>query len=405
MKLFKWTLIALEPVVMGTVVTATSCSEKTYFNYIKQIAPYAHYLEFDDYLEDKNLETLLHAPLGECTTIYKDGFYGRNFDNYYNDMPEFIVRVNAKKNRHASIGIANHYGLREGKWNAKKNKHELNLLPNHMMDGINDCGVVCNCNTVFYESNWEPWVGTLDSNYPKLHVCFMPRFVLDNASSAENAIELLSKCNIYGCKEVTGTDSNNFIMHMMVADSQNAFVVEFINNKMEVINFSQTLLPVMTNFYLKPLKDSTSFYEHSVGLERYDTACQKYNALQPNVDNFFNLLSEVTYSHFYDEHDGNPLKAWLSEHLTQSEIIIYKKYLQGIELQPTELEIAKQIQNQYEYFVSNTIPTFRDLFSKKQHEESTRFYISIHSSVYDIKSKKLIVSFQEEFNQRQEFQI
>ena len=92
------------------VLTLTGCTknintnDKLYHD-IKKANDYLYEITYDDYEYDKNLETVIPVEKFGCSSVKNGNFYGRNFDFIYNDIPEFVVKVNKKEERHASIGL------------------------------------------------------------------------------------------------------------------------------------------------------------------------------------------------------------------------------------------------------------------------------------------------------------
>lgn len=222
--------------------SATSCSNASMYQYQGKIADYLHEITYDDYRYDSNYETIDEAEAFGCSSVRCGNIYGRNFDYIYNDTPEFIVHVkeNKNKNRHASIAIATHFGLRENKLVAGKYDKQLELIPNLTMDGINDAGVVCSSNVVSMESNLN---GTINpetrpgEGLQELHVLFIPRYVLDNANSAEDAVNKL-KNNI----NIVGNLKNQFYIHVMIADKIKHILLSFLKIKDQLIIILMLLL-------------------------------------------------------------------------------------------------------------------------------------------------------------------
>lgn len=128
---------------------------------------------------------------GNCTAFRKGDLVGRNLDWKYAETAEYIINTPATKGRHASIGVAT--GLteltndvaEEGEWNDL-----YKILPFCMVDGINDQGVVIECNTVHLSDGTQTIIDD-DNNDITLAMIMIPRYVLDYANSAAHAVELL----------------------------------------------------------------------------------------------------------------------------------------------------------------------------------------------------------------------
>lgn len=344
----------------------TSCGgkNKNYYG-LKQIHPYLHEITFNDYREDVDLESIDNMEAFGCSSVRNGNFYGRNFDFIFNDVPEFVVRVKAKKGRHASIGIATHFGLRENQLVAGKYDRQLELIPNFTLDGINDCGVICSHNVVPY--NDIPEITGTNPSGKKLHMLMIPRFVLDNASSADEAVELLKQRNIYGSLH------KEEYLHIMIADANKTYVVEFLDNKV-VAQEKTGNKQVMTNYYLNTPEPT----EHSLGIERFQILSQNYDEGN-SLAGMRKLLSRVRYSNFY-RRLTNP--KWLSECNPQSLIkkdpaLAEKKYDEAISVLG--------------------IDYWNDLSNDLRNPANPLYWITVHNSTYDMEKRMLRVSVQEDY--------
>ncbi len=124
-------------------------STKTYST-PKKITDYLYEITYDSYTWDDDAGTVSFDEAFGCSSVRNGNYFGRNFDYFYNDVPEFLIRVNkSDKVKHASIGLAMHEGLREGK--VFTYDKQLEVVPNITLDGINDAGVICSCNVVMIE--------------------------------------------------------------------------------------------------------------------------------------------------------------------------------------------------------------------------------------------------------------
>lgn len=96
------------------------------------------------------------------------------------------------------------------------------------LDGINDAGVVCNINVVPTDD-----IGRTTGTGGKDDLCglCLVRFILDNADNAKDAINKLKTKNIW----MPNSGGYDLEVHLMVSDGTDTFVVEFIKNKMVVI--------------------------------------------------------------------------------------------------------------------------------------------------------------------------
>ncbi|MCQ2957136.1 MAG: linear amide C-N hydrolase [Mycoplasmoidaceae bacterium] len=212
---------------------ATSCSSM--HSNIVHRAKYLHEITFDDYIYDSNFVTTKEAKGFGCSSVRNGNYYGRNFDYVFNDVPEFVVRVkaNKEKKRHASIGIATHFGLHEEKLLKGEYQDQIDLIPNITLDGINDAGLICSHNVVSMEPNeveghkYDPQTNPENKEAKQLHMLFVPRYVLDNAATVEEAINLLTDNNV----NIMGNLNGEHNLHIMIADATRTCIVEFFHKK------------------------------------------------------------------------------------------------------------------------------------------------------------------------------
>lgn len=294
-------------------------------------------------------------------------FYGRNFDYIFNDSPEFVVKVAANEDRHASLGVATHYGLREVQMEQGLYDKQLEIIPNFTLDGINDAGVIASINVAPGKEDVGELTGTNPSGEP-LELPYVVRFILDNADSADQAIELLKERNLYG------TAVSDLYLHIMIADNDKTYIVEFIDNKM-VAEEKTGNEQIMTNFY-NNLPEPT---EHASGVERYAILQENYDE-GDSVVGMRTLMQRVKYSNTYN-YSNYPV--WYSESIPQSiiknqdspEFAIY-------------VEAFDAIRKDYWNYVTNDV----------RNPANTTFWHTTHNSVYDMSNKMLRVTVQEDYS-------
>ncbi len=339
-----------------------------------KIAPYLYEMSFTDYRADPEGEARQAVEAFGCSSVRNGNYYGRNFDYIFNDVPEFVVRVAAKEGRHASIGVATHFGLREDNMSKGEYTKQLEILPTFTLDGINDAGVIASINVVPGADDMGELTGTNPDGEP-IDAAEIPRYVLDNAGSADEAIELLKKRNI------SGTAVSGLYLHVMIADPEKTYIVEFIDNKMvaeEKFDDEQ----IMTNFY----NNLPELTEHSSGVERY--AILKANYAEGNsLSGMRELMQRVKYSNTY-MYSTSP--AWLSESMPQSVINnpgseLYAQYMSAIEA----------INRDYWNMKANDI----------RNPANNYFWHTTHNAVYDIANKQLRLTVQEDYGKYYDFYL
>lgn len=352
----------------------TGCNNKKemYYNFNKA-TDYLYEITYNDYKYDNNLETITDVEDFGCSSVRNGNYYGRNFDFIFNDVPEYVVRVNKTKNRHASIGITTLSGIHEGDDILNEHKNKLEILPNFTLDGINDAGVICSDNVV-PKNDVLPLTGT-NPVKENLHVAFIVRYVLDNASSADNAIELLNNKNIYGDL------GENYNLHIMIADKDKTYVVEFIDNKM-VAREKQGNEQIMTNYYV----NLDYITDNGAGIERYNILKDNYNE-GSTFDGMWNLMKRVRYSNTYLF--NNEIN-WYSEFIPQSVLNNDNK-----EQLNTYLDLLDEVRK--EYWVARTY--------EQRNPSNVSYWFTTHNSIYDIEKRKLRITIQENYNKYFEYSL
>lgn len=362
--------------LMSICLILSGCKKKddnkdSYYG-LKEVAPYLYEISYKDYPFDKNSETVTNVEDVGCSSVKNGNFYGRNFDFIFNDVPEFVIKVEKKKGRHASLGVTMLSTIHEGNDLEKTYKDKLILLPNFMLDGINDQGVIASINVV-PKADTLPITGT-NPGKEDLNSGFIVRYVLDNADSAEDAIKLLSERNIYG------DVGEHYNLHVMIADKNKTYIVEFIDNKMvteEKLGNEQ----IMTNFYTN-LDELT---ENSAGVERYKILQENYDE-GSSFDGMWNLLKRVKYSQAYL---FNQEEMWYSEFLPQS---VIKKGKTAIDKYMPLVDESKK-----GYWVARTYD--------ERTPANTNYWLTTHNSTYDISKKKLRITIQEDYTKYYEYTL
>lgn len=346
---------------------------------INKITDYLYHFICDTYDFDRaaqymrqleNSGTVLGAPA--CSTIRNGNYFGRNFDFVYSDLIDFVISIPRRANRYASVGVACSLGecttenIRYG-----ISDEVCNFLPFCVWDGINEKGVVFSTNVVPSLDLDRQTVGT-NSKKPLLYTSFIGREILDHAGSAREAIELLKKRNIMTPKISILAERED--LHFMIADEQDTYVVEFINNKL-VCRKNEM---IMTNFYL-----SLPPQPHACGLERYDLLVKHYDQAGHSMKSMSAVMKKLHYSQAYDVRTS---PFWYTEHLNCG-------LADGIDI---------TIFNMYQY------KDYIKEFAKKVSFAERRFdgpWHTTHSSIYDIGHRKLRIFSQEKYDIGYEFSL
>ena len=207
-----------------------------------------------------------------CTSCRTGDLIGRNFDWTYDDVDEFVIRVPATEKRHASIGVASAF--------FPTFLQELigvdDIIPMLTMDGINDQGVAINVNVVVGDPEVSgDTTGTKKGpkKGPKQdtdNLCagFVVRYILDNANSAEHAVELLKKSNLFS------VITQEF--HWMISDSKETYIVETVNNSLSILK-SKGKKAAMSNFHVSHSERCKEYNRHLGQNEKDYSQAEEYD--------------------------------------------------------------------------------------------------------------------------------
>lgn len=360
-------------------LTAISClagckNDKECFKYVKAVAPYLHEVVFDDYTFDEQRLTVQDYT-GSCSVVRNGNFVGRNFDYFYNNVPDFIVRMKAKKGRYASIGVAQTSLFKEADILSNNiNKEYMKLIPNVMMDGINEKGVfVCN-NVVANESVINQ--GT-NPGKEEMGVWFIARKILDHASTADEAIEIMKNYNIVG--DLFGYEN----LHFLIADANKTYVAEIIGSEL-VIEEKTGDEQIMTNFLL----NVDTMHDHPSGIERYNILKANYE-MSSTFKGMQDLLFKVRFSQSFNP-NMDPI--WISD----------AGYYTYEEMQNPEIISSYKNLLENEYY-----PGFTGDFNNniRCDDKNEAWWITVHNSTYDIQNKSFKIFVQEDYEHCFEFKI
>lgn len=346
------------------------------------IGDFPKVIKLEDYLYEITVDEmdqefgLSHATgIGACSEARHGNFQLRNYDWYLSQKTSFIVKVTANENRHASIGVSSISISKEDI--ANKNYSELfKVIPFTTLDGINDCGVYCGINVVPTGDKGRT-TGTNKNGKDLPNIC-IPRYVLDNATSAEHAINLLKYRNIYAINY----DGQQIELHAMISDINKTYIVEFVNNKMVVLE-QDINSAVMTNFYhtdwngeIKSVAlgntvedtEATGLTPHAEGLERYlilKGGIESVDSLEGGLE----LMRQVNFTKAYDK---SMLPFWYSELVGALGLTIYSTVA---EYEPV-------------------VDIFIEMFNNRDRNKPNTWQ-TVHTSCYDLQNKSMVVCCQE----------
>lgn len=266
---------------------------------------------------------------GACSSIRYNNILGRNMDWYYDEKAYVVFKMEKSDTaKYTSIGMGG--GLINNDEMKKATYNELyKVLPFMMIDGVNECGLSISTNVV-PSGDKGITTGTIPRIAKRLRLCGLqvPRYILDNFSSAHEAIEYIKD---YVSVYMPHNERIDEEVHFIIADTEKTYIVEFVNNELVDIEIEVNEegkfvgRPYMTNFYVDGMEvddethvvDTTSITPYSMGVERYNFITEKFDEIN-GVDEhenddatlIKNVLDGVQYTKAY-KGDTDPI--WYSE--------------------------------------------------------------------------------------------
>lgn len=337
------------------------------------------------------------VPAGGCSSWRNGQYHGRNLDWNQMDFACLVIQMpKGGKVKHASVALLNGNSIATQeflKTGVIEDKYKK-VLPCSVVDGINDAGVAININIVTHTPG-DKYVGKEGD----LSALCVVRYVLDNAGSVKEAIELLKGRKVcQSIVELVGDET-----HYMISDKDMTAVVEFDNGDMVVTEFnkgtdgfySEKGTPaIMTNLYDFAIErygiDTDEFYEHhplSMGVERWKTIEEQYaKAANSVMDNgmiaqsvwyFKNLIAEKT--------------PWLSENAVPT---AYGKDAEGWYFMKEGERVARDNFKAAETgfwnnYMSGYWAKYAETYGKMEdpHVKGNIYWETSHSVVYDLDEK------------------
>lgn len=253
---------------------------------------------------------------GSCSSVRNGNLLGRNFDWLYSTSVEFVVKTKANHGAYATVGISGNVPtLNRAFVESKAYSDMYRMVPFMIVDGINSEGLVCTMHVT--PLDYGKATGTIPEVYQKHEICslMLPRFVLDRFSTAQKAVEYLRDyVSIYTSQTL---HDQGYELHFMIADEINTYVIEFIDNNLQVIELKE--YPYMTNFNLFGIENNIdgSVYtpetqhdgfdaitangitEYGSGLERYNLINSKYSFTNSAIG-MKNLMRNLWYTNTYN---------------------------------------------------------------------------------------------------------
>lgn len=251
-------------------------------------------------------ERKIKESAGACTSWRSHDFHGRNLDWYQANYGCLIIQMPKGKNvKHANVALANsNTTITQDfiKAGGKVAEELRNIIATSVVDGINDAGVVININIVPYQPG-DKYIGAEGD----LCSQSVARYVLDNAGSVEEAIELLRGKKVRQSIVALAGDQT----HYMISDPSETAVVEWNNGEMTVTTYSKQENgwfsangnpAIMTNFFdfageIHPVGSEEFYNLHptAMGVERWFSVKEQLPTAENTVEANFAIGQSVWY--------------------------------------------------------------------------------------------------------------
>ena len=382
--------LLLTALIAFSFALCVSVAQAASFTAPKKLADYLYYMEYTDYVP--NLMTGEQVKTGfACSAVRNGNFYGRNLDLDYADVPEFVIKVDAKEGRYASIGLSTSYALKSTNGVDKVSEDQWLAMPNMTFDGINENGVAINCNVA--PAIDLDFATLLSTNYgkPRIHAVSVVRYVLDHAKSAAHGVDLLKNMDIYGGYGTWG-------LHWMLSDEKETYIIECIDGELVARNNTDN---IMTNFYVnyapntpyakhiaktgqtvvgKTYKDFPILTPHACGVERYAILKEHYAEGGKSAEGMSRLMERVKYTKSY-EADTEPF--W------------YTEFTEG------NLTMANAPMD-FKAVIQSSIDTYK---LHDRNIQPNNFWQTWHTAVYDLKNRTLRLNIQEDYSKHYDFKL
>lgn len=314
--------------------------------------------------------------LGGCSSFKQGRFYARNYDWYYNNTLEFVIRTKRSAGRCATLGVAANPKITTGTSDIYDN---YRILPFLTLDGINEYGVCVSSNvTPANENGFIPTTGTIPSVETRKEICMiaLPRYILDYFSSADEAIDYIQKyVSIYTYQ---GLSKYHYELHIMIADKNHSYLMEFVNNEIKIVkdNISTNFRRYNTAKNVDGTINISTVSTYASGIERYNKIVNGIPTLLDTEESILNFMSqELKYTNSY-----SPLEdpIWYTEFVGD-----YGDYQVTAQNAPTNEHMP------------HILEVVRERFANRKRGDGLTWH-TVHTSVYDMNSKSLALISQED---------
>lgn len=338
-----------------------------------------------DYEEAQKYMDERYLPKAFCSAVRNGEYVGRNLDELYDNSVSLIVKVAPSEERYASIGLVsgiptiNRELMETGQY-----EDILKYAPFYTMDGVNEKGLFAEMNLLNREGEKGKTFGTTPEieERERINMLMLTRYIIDNYSSVDEAVE-----DIRNYVSIYAPETLNYEYHYMLADAEKTIILEFVNNEIYVreVGEDKDYPAINMNFYAhnvtpdaqtKTIQRNTSsapgahningVSSYGMGIERYNIANARYGNAN-TAEGMRLLMRDLFYTKAYTLENNK----WFTE------------FVEGDLTVTSPEERFAQIMSEATEAYNN-----RD-------RNNPKVWQTIHSAVYDIKNKTILVCVQE----------
>lgn len=361
--------------------------------------PFIDLAKVSDYLYETNYAVIdydagKNAKLANfnfaCSILKKANIIGRNFDFYYNNVVEFVVRTKANHGRFATLGVASAKKelVKEFVESGDYTNDLYKSIPFSIVDGFNEKGLFCGVNLIVLgDYPAQPTIPAIEKR-ESIPATMLVRYIIDNFSSAYDALQYIRKyVEITPSKDL---QELGYDAHFVISDKNTSIVLEFKGSEI-VYTYSD----VLTNFKLDGVMLNTDgtvytpatqdadhdaiktnkIEQYGMGLERWNLIKTHYDLLLNKQDITDFMKYELDYRKTYNtfKEPANPF--WHTEY-------VGKTQLGDLTVISDPKDFTSIINRAGAYFADRS----RDAIPEKM------TWHTVHSSIYDLDELSLIVS-------------
>lgn len=322
--------------------------------------------------------------IGACSAVHYGDFFGSNYDWNYNEGAEMLIRTAAKAGRHAVMGMAG--GLKGFTKDLVESGAESDLykiLPFYLIDGENDAKVFAKIQVI--NKVWDK-TSTTPTQTQEDRICtlMLVRYILDNFSTALEAVTYIQEhVALFSPKAL---HDMGYEAHFMVGDSSETYILELVDGEVSIIDEYS----ILTNFYMEGVETGAG---NKVTTQEDITTQGHY----PTIDNFlhpyssglerWNIIADAYHSGFTKAEMRSLMNSLLytKAYKDTTDPFWYSEFVGGAITVDTPITDSN---------VTRVVAIAKENYQNRSRSNPITWQ-TVHSSVYDLNTKRLYVVAQE----------